>query len=130
MGDHAAIAAVALGATVIEKHFTLDRNLPGPAHAASLEPSELTAMIQKLHETSLALGDGEKQPGPDEAKTARLVRRSWHAARDLVAGHVLGERDIVLKRPDDGLAPGVCLVGRKLTVARPADAPITHADIA
>lgn len=130
MGDHAAVAAVALGATVIEKHFTLDRNLPGPDQAASLEPAQLAAMIEKLKETAIALGNGEKRPGPDEAKTARLVRRSWHAARDLVVGHVLGERDIVLKRPADGLAPSVRLVGRKLTVARSADAPITHSDIA
>lgn len=128
-GDHAAVAAVALGATVIEKHFTLDRTLPGPDQAASMEPAQLAAMIKKLKETTVALGDSEKRPVPGELETAQLVRRSWHAARDLAAGQVLDEGDIVLKRPNSGLAPDVRLVGRKLTVARAADAPITRADV-
>ena len=87
LGDHAAIAAVALGAQVIEKHFTLDRSLPGPDHKASLEPDELADMIRKLRETAAMLGDGEKKPAPGEAETAALVRRSWHAARDIPGRH-------------------------------------------
>lgn len=124
LGDHAAVAAVALGARVIEKHFTLDRSLPGPDHRASLEPDELSAMIRKLGETAAMLGDGEKKPAPGEAETAALVRRSWHAARDLAAGTVLAAEDLVLKRPADGLAPGACPAGRRLAVALQADEPV------
>ncbi len=130
LGDHAAIAAGALGATAIEKHFTLDRGLPGPDHAASLEPDELAAMIRKLRDLSAMLGDGDKKPAPGEAETAALVRRSWHAARDLAAGTVLAGDDLTLKRPADGLAPACGLVGRQLRVAVGADAPITAADLA
>ena len=126
LGDHAAVAAVALGAQVIEKHFTLDRALPGPDHKASLEPDELAAMIRKLRETAAMLGDGEKKPAPGEAETAALVRRSWHAARDIAAGTVLSAKDLVLKRPADGLAPNSCPAGRRLAVALRADEPIRH----
>jgi N,N'-diacetyllegionaminate synthase len=130
LGDHAAIAAVALGACVIEKHFTLDRSLPGPDHKASLEPGELAAMIGKLRETAAMLGDGEKKPAPGEVETAALVRRSWHAARDLPAGTVLTADDLVLKRPADGMAPNACPAGRRLAVALSADAPVRHEHLA
>jgi N,N'-diacetyllegionaminate synthase len=124
LGDHAAIAAVALGATVIEKHFTLDRALPGPDHKASLEPAELAAMIRKLRETAAMLGDGEKKPAPGEKETAALVRRSWHAVRDIPAGTLLTTNDLVLKRPADGLPPDECPAGRRLAVALCADQPV------
>ncbi|MGE4221384.1 MAG: N-acetylneuraminate synthase family protein [Alphaproteobacteria bacterium] len=130
LGDHAAIAAVALGASVIEKHFTLDRSLPGPDHRASLEPDELGTMIRRLTETAAALGDGIKAPAPGEAETARLVRRSWHAARPLPAGTVLGPDDLTLKRPADGLPPAQSPVGKPLCRAVAADAAITAEDIA
>jgi N,N'-diacetyllegionaminate synthase len=126
LGDHAAIAAVALGAQVIEKHFTLDRSLPGPDHKASLEPDELVAMVRKLRETAAMLGDGEKKPAQGEAETAALVRRSWHAARDIPAGTVLTASDLVLKRPADGLAPDACPAGRRAAVALRADEPVRH----
>lgn len=130
LGEHAAIAAVALGATVVEKHFTLDRNLPGPDHAASLEPDELGAMIRKLADVSAALGDGRKIPGKDELEVAALVRRSWHARIDLAPDHVLGPGDIALKRPEDGLRPGASPVGRRLRIARRTDDPIRPEDLA
>ena len=130
LGDHAAVAAVALGATVIEKHFTLDRKLPGPDHAASLEPGDLAAMIRKLREVGDMLGDGNKVPTRDELATAALVRRSWHAARDLPAGTVIGTDAVVLKRPADGLAPEASPVGRTVIRAVAADAPLTAADLA
>lgn len=130
LGDHAAVAAVALGASVIEKHFTLDRTLPGPDHAASLEPAELAAFVAKLHATTLVLGDGVKRPAPGELETAQLVRRSWHAARDLPAGAVLSAGDLALKRPATGLEPHIDLVGRRLARARAADEPIRPADLA
>jgi N-acetylneuraminate synthase/N,N'-diacetyllegionaminate synthase len=129
MGDHVAVAATALGATVIEKHFTLDRGLPGPDHAASLEPDELAAMIEKLRATACALGDGVKRPQPAEVETARLVRRSWRAARDLAAGAAIDEGDVVLKRPADGLPPDRSPVGRTLRRALAADAPIRAEDV-
>ncbi|MBM3527055.1 MAG: N-acetylneuraminate synthase [Alphaproteobacteria bacterium] len=130
VGDHIAIAAVALGAVMIEKHFTLDRRLPGPDHRASLEPSELKSMIEKIRAVEAALGDGVKQPVAAEIETARLVRRSWHAARPLEAGKVLTPADVVLKRPATGLAPDVDPVGRRLRRSRDVDQPILAEDIA
>lgn len=129
LGSHAAVAAVALGAVVIEKHFTLDRTLPGPDHKASLEPGELVAMVRKLRETAVMLGDGTKKPAPGEAETAALVRRSWHARRDLPAGTVVAAADVALKRPADGLPPADSPIGRTLCVAVRADAPVRAADI-
>lgn len=130
LGDHVSIAAVALGASVIEKHFTLDRALPGPDHEASLEPAELKAMIARLRETAAALGDGVKRPARGEAAVARLVRRSWHAKHDLAAGTVLSKSDVVLKRPADGLPPASVPFGRRLKRARRMDAAIRADDLA
>jgi sialic acid synthase SpsE len=129
LGDHVAIAATALGASIIEKHFTLDRKLPGPDHAASLEPGELATMIRKVHSTMRALGDGVKRPVEAEREVARLVRRSWHAARDLPEGHVVGEDDVVLKRPATGTAPSVSLVGHRLRRGVCRDEPLRPEDI-
>jgi N-acetylneuraminate synthase len=128
-GDHIAIAAVALGATMIEKHFTQDRNLPGPDHKASLEPDELSAMVDRIRSVERCLGDGIKRPAAGEADVARLVRRSWRAARPLAAGSVLTADDVVLKRPCNGLAPDVDLVGRRLRQARDMDEPIRAEDL-
>jgi N,N'-diacetyllegionaminate synthase len=129
MGDHVAIAATALGAAVIEKHFTLDRHMPGPDHAASLEPAELATLVWKVRATARALGDGVKRPQPGELETARLVRRSWRAARPLAAGVVLADGDAVLKRPADGLPPDRSPVGRRLRHGLEADAPIRAEDV-
>jgi N-acetylneuraminate synthase/N,N'-diacetyllegionaminate synthase len=130
LGDAAAVAAVALGASVIEKHFTLDRSLPGPDHKASLEPDELAALIRKLRATAVMLGDGEKRPAPGEADVAATVRRSWHARRRLAAGTCLAAADIALKRPAHGLPPAASPVGRRLAVDVDADAPIRERDLA
>ena len=129
LGDYAAIAAVALGAVVVEKHFTLDRTLPGPDHPASLEPDELAAMIGKLHKTVQALGDGVKRPVPEEVETATLVRRSWHASREIEAGQKLTHDDLVLMRPAAGLAPADCPEGRILCNNIGVGMPITRSDI-
>lgn len=112
VGITAAIAATALGATVIEKHFTLDRAMPGPDHAASLEPDELAKMIGAVREVHQALGSGLKAPGAAEKETAALVRRSWHAVRPIAAGQSIGETDIELRRPANGLAPDDPPIGR------------------
>lgn len=129
LGDHASIAAVALGAVVIEKHFTLDRSLPGPDHKASLEPGELAGFVARIREAFEMLGDGDKKPVGDEIGTAALVRRSWHAARDLEAGTELSAADLVLKRPADGLPPATSPEGLRLARSIKADTPIHEADL-
>lgn len=108
--DHTAgievpIAAVALGATVIEKHFTLDRNLPGPDHQASLEPGELKAMVAGIRNIELALGDGVKRPSPSEAKNLPVARKSLVAARPIRAGEPFTQDNLAVKRPGTGVSP-------------------------
>lgn len=106
LGIEVPIAAVALGATVIEKHFTLDRNLPGPDHRASLEPSELKAMVSAIRNIELAIsGDGVKKPSPSELKNKAIARKSIHTARDLKKGAILSEDDLIPLRPGDGISP-------------------------
>ena len=98
------IAAVALGATVVEKHFTLDRNMEGPDHKASLEPCELAAMVRAIRNVEAALGDGVKRPSASERKNIVVARKSIVAARDIAAGEVLTEENITTKRPGDGVS--------------------------
>jgi N,N'-diacetyllegionaminate synthase len=104
-GIEVAVAAVALGATVIEKHFTLDRNLPGPDHKASLEPDELKAMVTAIRNIEEALGDGIKRPSAGEAKNMSIGRKSLVAARAIRAGDVFSEINVTVKRPGTGLSP-------------------------
>jgi N-acetylneuraminate synthase/N,N'-diacetyllegionaminate synthase len=118
-GITACLAAIALGACVIEKHFTLDRNLPGPDHRCSSEPTELSALVRGIREVEITLGDGVKRPTEAELANVTGVRRSIAASRDLPAGHVLGERDLQFLRPATGLPP--CdwdrVVGRRTRIA-------------
>ena len=118
-GLQVSLAAVAAGANLLEKHFTLDRSLPGPDHLASLEPGELAALVKALRQIESALGDGVKRPAASELANAAVVRRSLHAARPLPAGHVLKQGDLVVLRPGTGLPPSLRdrLVGRRLRVA-------------
>lgn len=104
-GIEAAIAAVALGACVIEKHFTLDRTMEGPDHKASLEPGELKAMIAAVRNVERALGDGEKRPSDSEKKNIAIVRKSIVAKRDIAIGETLSEENITTKRPGTGISP-------------------------
>jgi N-acetylneuraminate synthase/N,N'-diacetyllegionaminate synthase len=97
------LAAVALGASVIEKHFTLDKTLPGPDQAASLEPSEFTDLVRGIRSITSALGNGEKKPFPIELEIAKVARKSLVAARHLQAGTVLQESDLTAKRPGTGI---------------------------
>lgn len=104
-GIEIAIAAVARGASVIEKHFTLDRSLPGPDHAASLEPSELTQMVRGIRAVELALGHPVKQPVPAEIGNRAVARRSVVAGRVIAQGERLNLDMLACKRPGDGLSP-------------------------
>lgn len=104
-GIEVPIAAVALGATVIEKHFTLDRNLPGPDHKASLEPSELKAMVAGIRNIEQALGDGIKRPCRSELKNKPIARKSLVACRNIQAGELFTAENIAAKRPGTGISP-------------------------
>jgi N,N'-diacetyllegionaminate synthase len=105
LGIEVAIAAVALGASVIEKHFTLDRNLPGPDHKASLEPEELKAMVAAIRNIEIALGDGIKRLTASEAGNRPVVRKSLVASRGIKKGEVFSVENIVAKRPGTGISP-------------------------
>jgi len=105
LGIEAPLAAVALGAHVIEKHLTLDRNLPGPDHSASLEPDEFAHMVVGIRRVSAMLGDGIKAPLPEERDTARVARRSVVAAVDIAAGDVITASMLICRRPATGIAP-------------------------
>ncbi len=99
------IAAVALGATVIEKHFTLDKNMDGPDHKASLEPQELAEMVQAVRKTEIALGNGEKKPSKSESKNIDVARKSIVARRKILKGEVFTEENLATKRPGNGISP-------------------------
>ena len=118
-GIEVALAAVALGACVIEKHFTLDRNLPGPDHQASLEPNELRALVRGVRNVESALGDGVKRPASSELVNISVARRSLHWRRSLEAGTVIGAEDLIALRPGTGIPPGKlpALLGRALATA-------------
>ncbi|USN98899.1 MAG: N-acetylneuraminate synthase family protein [Phycisphaeraceae bacterium] len=107
MGGAVTLAAVAMGARVIEKHLTLSRNMPGPDHAASLEPAEFAEMMRQVRVVESAMGDGVKRPAACETDTLTAARRSLVAVRDLPAGHVLAAGDLVCKRPATGLPPSM-----------------------
>jgi sialic acid synthase SpsE len=106
-GIDVALAAVALGACVIEKHFTLDRTLPGPDHRASLEPAELRELVRSIRRVETALGNGRKVPSASELETAKVARRSLVAARDIPAGVTLERSMVVMRRPGTGMSPGM-----------------------
>jgi len=108
--DHTAgievpIAAVALGATVIEKHITLDRNLPGPDHKASLEPDEFAEMVRVIRNIEQAMGDGIKRPSPSEAKNKPIARKSLVAAKPIHVGERFTAENVTVKRPGTGISP-------------------------
>jgi len=115
-GDAVALAAVALGAAALEKHFTLDRALPGPDHRASLEPVELAGLVTEIRRVESALGDGVKVPSAAEHENAALVRRSLAAAADLAAGTVITRETLTALRPGTGIpaAHVDAVVGRRL----------------
>lgn len=103
MGTEVPVAAVALGAEIIEKHFTLDRTMEGPDHKASLEPSELKLMVQQIRNIENALGDGIKRPNRSEAENAKVVQKSILAKRSIKMGEVLTEENLTVKRAGAGI---------------------------
>jgi N,N'-diacetyllegionaminate synthase len=105
LGIEIAIAAVALDATLIEKHFTLDSTLPGPDHRASLEPQQLKDMVTAIRNVERALGDGIKQPRPAEIGNMAVVRKSLVAARAIRAGEAFTATNLAVKRPGNGISP-------------------------
>lgn len=127
LGIEVAIAAVALGACMIEKHFTLDRTLPGPDHQASLEPDELKTLVRGIRTVEVSLGHGRKEPAASEANTTAVARRSLVAAQDIPAGAVLTEDLIAIKRPGTGLSPAMrpYLIGRTARTTIPAGTLLT-----
>ena len=131
LGPTVALAAVALGACIVEKHVTLDRSAPGADHAISLEPAELAQFVRAVREVEAALGDAIKVLGADEARDRALVRRTMHAARAVRQGTVIARDMIRFVRPSDGLAPEFLSVvlGRSARRDLPAGAAITWDDV-
>jgi N,N'-diacetyllegionaminate synthase len=105
VGIEVSIAAVALGASVIEKHFTLDRSLPGPDHKASLEPNELIAMVKAIRNIEDSLGSGIKEPALSEIKNLRIARKSIMAKQRIEKGEVFSTSNLIVKRPGNGISP-------------------------
>ena len=116
LGIEVPVAAVAMGAKIIEKHFTLDKKLSGPDHKASLEPSELKEMVKAIRNIEKALGDGIKKPNKSEIEIMKVARRSLIATRDIRAGEIIKESDIAIKRPGTGILPKFkeIVIGMKL----------------
>ena len=132
LGTLVSISAVAMGAAVIEKHFTLDRRLPGPDHEASLAPDELKAMVEGIRLVETALGDGVKAPTASELPVRGLVRRSVTAIRDIPAGAAIAGDDIALLRPGTGIPPSGrdAVIGRLAARTIAAGETLTWADLA
>lgn len=132
LGIEVPIAAVALGASIIEKHFTLDRTLPGPDHLASLEPAELMAMVKAIRNIEQSIsGTGQKMPSSSEIKNKSIARKSIHLNTALKQGHLLTLHDLVMKRPGDGLSPMLYkeVIGKKLKADLPADHKLSISDL-
>ena len=132
LGIEVPIAATALGATVIEKHFTLDRTLPGPDHLASLEPTELKAMIQGIRNIEKALsGNGIKSPSKSESKNKIIARKSILLNKDLVAGTIIKKEDLEIKRPGNGISPMKIneVIGKELKTDKPNETILQWGDL-
>ena len=130
-GIEVPIAAAAFGATVIEKHYTLDRNLEGPDHKASLEPGELKKMIQSVRNIEKALGSGTKEPSQSELQNKTIVRKSIHIAHSLRQGHKITEEDLIMLRPGDGISPMDVskVLGKELNKDVPASYKLKYSDL-
>jgi N-acetylneuraminate synthase/N,N'-diacetyllegionaminate synthase len=121
--------AIALGASILEKHLTLDRGLPGPDHAASADPERFAAYVAAVRAAEASLGDGVKRPAAAELENRVFARRSHHAVRDLEPGEVVRESDVCLLRPATGLPPSAEVVGRVVARRVAAGEPLTAEDL-
>lgn len=128
LGTEVALAAVAMGAKILEKHFTLDRSLPGPDHRASLEPDELRTLVRGIRTVESAIGHGRKEPMPAEADVAEVSRKSIVAARDIPAGALVTRDLLMMKNPGTGWPSSMLgqVVGRVTTKNIPADTLLTE----
>lgn len=132
LGDVVSLAAVARGATVVEKHFTLDNDLAGPDHAMSMDPDGLARLIAGIRAVEASLGDGIKRPVEAEREIMTVARRSLFAARDIPAGAVVTAEDLISLRPGNGISPARQgdVVGRKAARAIPAGTKLAAPDLA
>lgn len=130
LGIDVPIAAVAMGAKIIEKHFTLDKNLPGPDHKASLEPNELVEMVKSIRNIELALGEFDKKPTKQELKNMLVGRKSIHTSKNLKKGSMIKSEDIIMKRPGTGISPMQMkdVIGKKLNKNKEADKLLSWED--
>ena len=132
LGIEVSVGAVALGARVIEKHFTLDRNLPGPDHVASLEPKELGALVRSVRNMESAIsGSGIKEPSESELKNREIARKSIHLNKELEAGHIIQIEDLVMLRPAIGISPMQMdeVLGKRLIRNLPKSSLINKEDL-
>ncbi len=131
LGDAVSLAAVARGARVVEKHFTLDNALAGPDHAMSMDPDGLARLIASIRSVEASLGDGVKRPVAAEREIMTVARRSLFAARDIAAGAVVVETDLIALRPGDGVSPSRLedIVGRTARIAMPRGTKVQIADL-
>ncbi|MBH52109.1 MAG: N-acetylneuraminate synthase [Chloroflexi bacterium] len=125
LGNEIPIAAVAMGAHIIEKHFTLNRNMEGPDHSSSLEPEELKALVKSIRNVESALGNGRKYPAASEMSTANVARKSLVASQDIATGTTLTKDMITIRRPGTGIAPSLS----ELLIGRLTSKPIFHGDL-
>ena len=130
LGTEVPIAAVALGAKIIEKHFTLDRNMEGPDHKASIEPDELKHMVNSIRNIELALGNSLKQPTNSEIHNISIARKSIHLKHELKRGHIINSDDLIMKRPGDGISPMKMneIIGKSLKDNFPQEHKISFKD--
>ena len=125
------VSAVSLGAKVIEKHFTLDKNMEGPDHKASLDPEELKEMVNKIREVETLLGSDLKAPSPSEKKNIAIARKSIHISKNLNQGHTLEFNDLIMKRPGDGISPMKIdeVLGKKIKRNLASDYKLSFSDL-
>jgi N,N'-diacetyllegionaminate synthase len=131
LGMNVSLAAVALGATILERHFTVDRELPGPDQALSLEPDELADLIRRIREVEAALGDGVKRPQRSERENLGVARRSIVAARSMGPGERIDAASVTFKRPGGGLPPAIVgsVIGKRLVLPIEPDEMLTEAHL-
>ena len=132
LGIEVPVAAVALGAEIIEKHFTLDKSMSGPDHKASLDPIELKAMVNAIRNIEQAIsGNAVKEASPSEIKNKLIARKSIYTKRALEAGHVISLNDLEMKRPGNGISPMEIdsIIGKKLIVSQPKEHMLSYKDV-